>query len=198
FPMLTLGIPGSPTAAVLLGGLMIWGLQPGPMLFVEQPEFVWGLIASMYLGNVVGLMLILTCVPLFAAILRIPLSIIAPAILVICAVGAYTVNNSIFAVWMMVVFGMVGYVFVKLGYPLPPLVLALVLGDMAEGSFRQSMLISQGDLTVFFGSWLVGSIMTLGLILLFWAAIRWLIAYSRPKPQHACDRPADNSAGRLF
>ena len=164
---------------------MIWGLQPGPMLFIEQPDFVWGLIASMYLGNVVGLMIILTCVPLFAAILRIPFSIIAPIILVICAVGAYTVNNSMFDVWMMVVFGVVGYVFVKLGYPLPPLVLALVLGDMAEGSFRQAMLLSQGDLSIFFSNWLVSSIMGLGLILLFWPGIRMLIAFAKPKPQHA-------------
>ncbi len=184
-PMLTLGIPGSPTAAVLLGGLLIWGLQPGPMLFVEQKEFVWGLIASMYLGNVVGLIIVITCVPLFAAILRIPFSIIAPVILVICAVGAYTVNNAMFDVWLMVAFGVAGYVFVKLGYPLPPLVLALVLGDMAEGSFRQSMLISQGDLSVFFSNWLVGSIMTLGLALLFWPVIRWLLAIAKAKPQTA-------------
>ena len=109
-PMLTLGIPGSPTAAVLLGGLMIWGLQPGPMLFVEQKDFVWGLIASMYLGNIAGLIVVLTCVPLFAAILRVPFSIIAPVILVICAVGAYTVHNSMFDVWMMLVFGVIGYV----------------------------------------------------------------------------------------
>ena len=97
-PMLSLGVPGSPTAAVLLGGLLIWGLQPGPMLFVEQKEFVWGLIASMYLGNIVGLIIVLTCVPLLAAILRIPFSIIAPIILVICAIGAYTVHNSVFDV----------------------------------------------------------------------------------------------------
>lgn len=97
-PMLTLGIPGSPTAAVLLGGLLIWGLQPGPLLFVEQKEFVWGLIASMYLGNIAGLIIVLTCVPLFAAILRIPFSIIAPIILVVCAIGAYTVHNSMFDV----------------------------------------------------------------------------------------------------
>jgi putative tricarboxylic transport membrane protein len=89
-PMLSLGIPGSPTAAVLLGGLLIWGLQPGPLLFIEQRDFVWGLIASMYLGNVAGLIIVLTCVPLFAAILRVPFSIIAPVIIVICAIGAYT------------------------------------------------------------------------------------------------------------
>ena len=109
-PMLSLGVPGSPTAAVLLGGLLIWGLQPGPMLFVEQKEFVWGLIASMYLGNFVGLIIVLTCVPLLAAILRIPFSIIAPVILVICAIGAYTVHNSVFDVVLMLVFGVVGYV----------------------------------------------------------------------------------------
>lgn len=167
-PMLTLGIPGSPTAAVLLGGLLIWGLQPGPLLFVEQKEFVWGLIASMYLGNIVGLVLVLTCVPLFAAILRVPFSIIAPVIMVICAIGAFTVNNAMFDVWMMLLFGVAGYVFTKLGYPLPPLVLALVLGDLAEGSFRQAMLLSQGKLTIFFSNWLSGSIMALGLVLLLW------------------------------
>src|SRR5687767_191786 len=108
-PMLTLGIPGSPTAAVLLGGLMIWGLQPGPMLFIEQKEFVWGLIASMYLGNVVGLIVVLTTVPLFASILRIPFSIIAPVIIVICAVGAYTVHNAFLDIAVMLVFGVLGY-----------------------------------------------------------------------------------------
>src|SRR5687767_13256805 len=124
-PMLTLGIPGSPTAAVLLGGLLIWGLQPGPLLFVEQKDFVWGLIASMYLGNIVGLVIVLTCVPLFAAILRIPFSVIAPIIIVICSIGAYTVHNAIFDVWMMVVFGFLGYLFKKLQYPLAPLVLEI-------------------------------------------------------------------------
>ena len=165
-PMLTLGIPGSPTAAVLLGGLLIWGLQPGPLLFVEQKDFVWGLIASMYLGNIAGLIVVLTCVPLFAAILRIPFSIIAPVILVICAIGAYTVHNSMFDVWLMVIFGFIGYVFKKLDYPLAPLVLALVLGDRAEDSFRQSMLMSQGDMSIMFANALVGSITTLALVLL--------------------------------
>ena len=145
-PMLALGIPGSPTAAVLLGGLLIWGLQPGPLLFVEQKDFVWGLIASMYLGNLAGLVIVLTCVPLFAAILRVPFSIIAPVIIVICAIGAYTVHGAMLDIWFMLLFGVVGYVFKKLDYPLAPLVLALVLGDRAEDSFRQAMLIAQGDL----------------------------------------------------
>jgi len=170
-PMLTLGVPGSPTAAVLLGGLLIWGLQPGPLLFVEQKDFVWGLIASMYLGNIVGLIVVLTCVPLFAAILRVPFSVIAPIIIVICAIGAYTVHNSMFDVWMMLVFGVVGYVFKKLNYPLAPLVLAIVLGDRAESSFRQAMLVSQGELSVFFANGLVGSLTGLALFLLFWPLI---------------------------
>jgi putative tricarboxylic transport membrane protein len=167
-PMLALGIPGSPTAAVLLGGLLIWGLQPGPLLFVEQPDFVWGLIASMYLGNLAGLIIVLTCVPLFAAILRVPFSIIAPIILVICAIGAYTVHTAMLDVWFMLLFGVIGYVFKKLDYPLAPLVLALVLGDRAEDSFRQSMLIAQGDLGIFFSNGLVGSITGLALLMLFW------------------------------
>ena len=167
-PMLTLGIPGSPTAAVLLGGLLIWGLQPGPMLFVEQKDFVWGLIASMYLGNIVGLIVVLTTVPWWAAILRIPFSVIAPVIIVICAIGAYTVNNSMFDVVMMLVFGVMGYLFKKLKYPLAPLVLALVLGDMAETSFRQSMLLSQGSLSIFWSNPLVGSLFFLAIALLVW------------------------------
>ncbi|MBB5054683.1 putative tricarboxylic transport membrane protein [Afipia massiliensis] len=170
-PMLSLGVPGSPTAAVLLGGLLIWGLQPGPLLFVEQKEFVWGLIASMYLGNFVGLIIVLTCVPLFAAILRIPFSIIAPVILVLCAIGAYTVHNNTFDVVMMMVFGVVGYVMKKCNYPMAPLVLAIVLGDKAEEAFRQSLLGSQGSLGVFFSNGLVGTIMMLGLIALFWPLI---------------------------
>ncbi len=170
-PMIALGVPGSPTAAVLLGGLLIWGLQPGPLLFVEQKDFVWGLIASMYMGNIVGLIIVLTCVPLFAAILRIPFSVIAPIILVLCAIGAYTVHNSAFDVVMMLVFGILGYFMKKFNYPMAPLVLAIVLGDKAEEAFRQSLLGSGGSLKVFFSNGLVGTIMTLGLIAAFWSVI---------------------------
>ncbi len=180
-PMLTLGIPGSPTAAVLLGGLLVWGLQPGPMLFVEQKDFVWGLIASMYLGNIVGLIVVLTTVPLFAAILRVPFSIVAPVILVICAIGAYTVHSSMFDVWLMLVFGVIGYVFKKLDYPLAPLVLALVLGDRAEDAFRQAMLGSGGEMSTFFSNGLVGGITTLALAMLFWAPVRGLLDTFKPK-----------------
>jgi putative tricarboxylic transport membrane protein len=180
-PMITLGVPGSPTAAVLLGGLMIWGLQPGPLLFIEQKDFVWGLIASMYLGNIAGLIVVLTCVPLFAAILRVPFSVIAPIIVVVCAIGAYTVHNSMFDVWMMVLFGVVGYVFKKLSYPLAPLVLAIVLGDATEASFRQAILGSQGNLAIFFSNALVGSITTLALVLLLWPLISFVLARLRQR-----------------
>jgi putative tricarboxylic transport membrane protein len=192
-PMLALGIPGSPTAAVLLGGLLIWGLQPGPLLFVEQKDFVWGLIASMYLGNLVGLIVVLTTVPLFASILRIPFSIVAPVIIVICAIGAYTVHGAMLDIWFMLLFGVVGYVFKKLDYPLAPMVLALVLGDKAEDSFRQAMLVSQGELGIMWSNPLVGSITTLALIMLLWPLISKALALIRsPKVDElAAQQPVD-------
>ena len=192
-PMLALGIPGSPTAAVLLGGLLIWGLQPGPLLFVEQKDFVWGLIASMYLGNLVGLIVVLTTVPLFASILRIPFAIIAPVIVVICAIGAYTVHNAMLDIWFMMAFGVIGYLFKKLDYPLAPLVLALVLGDKAEDSFRQAMLVSQGELSVLWSNPLVGTISTLAILLLVWPLISKVIAKIRPpkKPEFKEEQPVD-------
>src|SRR5712691_630264 len=157
-PMITLGIPGSPTAAVMFGGLIIWGLQPGPLLFKEQPEFVWGLIASMYTGNVIGVLMVLAFVPAFAAILRIPFSILTPLIVSVCAVGAYAVHNSMIDIWYMLIFGVVGYVFKKLDYPLAPLVLALVLGDLAENALRQSLIMSQGSLAIFMTRPIAGAI----------------------------------------
>ena len=174
-PMLTLGIPGSPTAAVLLGGLLIWGLQPGPLLFVEQKDFVWGLIASIYLGNVVGLAIVLSTVPLWASIMRIPFSIIAPIIIVVCAIGSYTLSNAPADLIFMVMFGVIGYLFKKLDYPLAPMVLAIVLGGRAESSFRQSMIGSQGDLSVFWSNGLVGTITALSMIMLFWPLISMLV-----------------------
>jgi putative tricarboxylic transport membrane protein len=125
----------------------------------------------MYLGNIVGLIVVLTTVPFWAAILRIPFSVIAPVIIVICAIGAYTVHSSMFDVLMMLVFGVLGYLFKKLKYPLAPLVLALVLGDMAEASFRQAMLLSQGSLAIFWANPLVASITGVALLLLLWPLI---------------------------
>jgi putative tricarboxylic transport membrane protein len=182
-PMLALGIPGSATAAVLLGGLMVWGLQPGPLLFVEQPQFVWGLIASMYLGNIAGLVVVLSTVPLFAAILRIPFSIVAPLIIVACAIGAFSVHGAMFDVWLMLAFGILGYVFKKLDYPLAPLVLAVVLGDRAEDAFRQAILGSRGDLRVFWSHPLSATISSLAIFLLLWPLLTALIQRLRPTRQ---------------
>jgi TctA family transporter len=165
-PMLALGIPGSATAAVMMGGLMIWGLNPGPTLFTDRPDFVWGLIASMYLGNVVAVVVVLATVPLFASILRIPFSIIGPIIVVICFIGAYTAASKEFDIWLALVFGLVGYVFKKLDYPIAPLVLAMVIGDKAEDAFRQSMIFSQGSLRIFWSNPLVTTLMAIGFILL--------------------------------
>lgn len=165
-PMLSLGIPGSATAAVMMGGLMIWGLNPGPMLFIDQKDFVWGLIASMYVGNIVAVVLVLLTVPVFAALMRIPFIIIAPLIVIICAVGAYSVSNSYLDVLLMLGFGVVGYLFKKLSYPLAPLVLAIVIGDKAEDAFRQSMLMSKGSLGIFFANRLVTSLVVGGMALL--------------------------------
>src|SRR3954471_10717129 len=165
-PMITLGIPGSPTAAVMFGGLIIWGLQPGPMLFKEQPDFVWGLIASMYTGNIIGVVMVLAFVPFFAAILRIPFAILTPLIVVICAIGAFAVHNSMLDIWYMLIFGVIGYVFKKLDYPLAPFVLALVLGDMAENAPRQSLIMSQGTLTIFVNRPIAGAITAVALFFL--------------------------------
>jgi putative tricarboxylic transport membrane protein len=188
-PMLALGIPGSGTAAILLGGLMVWGLNPGPLLFVEHKEFVWGTIASMYLGNIVGLVLVLSTVPVFAAVLRVPFAAIAPMIVVSCAIGAYAVQNAMFDIWLMLGFGVLGYAFKKLGYPLAPLTLALVLGSRTEDAFRLSMIGAEGDLRVFWSNGLVGTITTLALVLLFWPVLSsWVqkaVALARPAASKA-------------
>jgi TctA family transporter len=152
------------------------------MLFVEQKDFVWGLIASMYLGNVVAVFLVLLTVPMFAALMRIPFFIIAPLIVVICAVGAYSVSNSFLDIILMMGFGVVGYLFKKLHYPLAPLVLAMVIGDKAEDAFRQSMLMSKGSLGIFFGNALVTTLVLLGVALLVVPLIFQIVEKFRARP----------------
>jgi putative tricarboxylic transport membrane protein len=180
-PMMALGLPGSATAAVMLGGLMIWGLNPGPMLFIERPDFVWGLIASMYLGNVVAVILVLATVPLFASILRIPFAIIGPLIVVVCLIGAYTIAGRPFDLWLALGFGVLGYAFKKLDYPIAPLILAMVIGDKAEDAFRQSMIMSKGSLTIFWSNPLVTTLMGLGFVLLCWPLLGFLRQRRRPQ-----------------
>jgi TctA family transporter len=170
-PMLALGLPSSATAAVLLGGLLMWGITPGPTLFRDNPSFVWGLIASMYISNIVAVLMALATVPIFARLMQAPFAVNGPVIALICVVGAWTVAGSPFDLWLMMTFGVVGFAMKALDYPLAPLVLAMVLGDRTEDSFRQSMLLSGGDLTVFLTKPLAGTIMILALLCLLFPLV---------------------------
>ena len=165
-PMITLGVPGSPTSAVMMAGLLIWGLEPGPLLFVNHADFVWGLIASIYLGHLLTFLLCLLAVPLLAMIMRVPYAIITPFIVVISLIGSYSLNNSMLDVFITVIFGLVGYWLRKLKYPLAPLVVALVLGDSAERTLRQSLVIGVGNPLVFVGTPLAAGLLLLAVILL--------------------------------
>lgn len=148
-PMLTLGIPGSPTTALLLGGMVMWGLVPGPMLFYEQGEFVWGLISSLYTANVFALLVNLALIPLFVWALRMPFTVLCSVVIVLCIVGGYAPDQRLHDVWMIAAFGVGGYLLRKADYPIAPLVLALVLGPLMENSFRQAMVAEHGDLMIF-------------------------------------------------
>jgi putative tricarboxylic transport membrane protein len=148
-PMITLGIPGSPTTAILLGGMIIWGLRPGPLLFTESPDFVWGLIGSMYVANVATVLLNLALIPVFIRVLAMPFTLLTPIIFVLCVLGVFATTDRMFDTWIMLIIGVVGYLMRKLNYPVAPAVLAIVLGPLAERSLRQSLIGSQGDVTTF-------------------------------------------------
>jgi putative tricarboxylic transport membrane protein len=149
-PLLTLGIPGSGTTAILLAALVLWGFKPGPMFIEDSPAMFWGLVASMYIGNVVLLILNLPLVTVFAQLLRMPGYVMYPLILGVSMVGIYTINSSVFQLCLLAVFGLVGYAMRKLDFPTAPLVLGLVLGDSMEKALRQSLMMSQGDLSILF------------------------------------------------
>jgi putative tricarboxylic transport membrane protein len=148
-PLLTLGIPGSASTAVLLGGFLMWGLQPGPLLMEENPEFAWGLIASMYLGNVMLLLVNVFCIPAFATIARVPFRVLAPVVIVLCTFGTYAVNGSMVEVGIMLGCGVLGFFMRRFGFSPAALVIALVLGPIAEESLRQTLIISQGSPAIF-------------------------------------------------
>jgi putative tricarboxylic transport membrane protein len=164
-PMLTLGIPGSPTTAVLLGGMVIWGLEPGPLVFVDHPDFVWGLIASLYVANLFALLINIGFIPAFIWVLKLPFTILAPIIFVLCVIGGYVPTQDMHDVWLMLIFGVVGYLMRKLDYPLAPAVLAIVLGPLAEPALRQSLIGSQGDVMIFFERPISGTIMAVAILL---------------------------------
>jgi putative tricarboxylic transport membrane protein len=171
-PMITLGIPGSPTAAVLLAGLYMWGLWPGPRLFMEQPVFVWGLIASLFLAGFVCLIICLVGTPMLASIMKVPWGILTPIIVVACFVGSFVMRNLMFDVWCTLIFGLVGYIMKKLKYPLAPLAVALVLGDMTERFLRQSLILSDGSFGIFFTRPIAGVCSSFALLLFLLPVIK--------------------------
>ncbi len=185
-PMLTLGIPGSPTTAILLGGMVIWGLEPGPLLFVQEKEFVWGLIASLYVANIFSLVLNIALIPAFIWVLRLPFTILAPLILILSIVGGYAPNQSMHDVWLMLIFGVVGYLMRKLDYPMAPAVLAVVLGPLAETSMRQSLIISEGSLMIFLNRPFAGPITGVAIVLLLLPLLKVVKDYRarRREPDH--------------
>lgn len=149
-PTLTLGIPGSETTAVLLGAFLIFGLQPGPLLFSQQPALTWGLMASFYIGNVFLLILNLPLAPLFASVLRLPYAYLYPLILFLALIGAFSVENELWSVWLALIFGFIGYFMKKYDYPAPPVILGLILGPLMEKNLVQTSDMGHGDLSIFF------------------------------------------------
>lgn len=178
-PLLTLGIPANAVMAILLGGLMIKGLQPGPLLIKQAPDVFWGVIASMYLGNLMLLILNLPLIGIWVKVLRVPYHILFPLIILFCLVSSYSLNNNIGDAIVMVFFGVIGYLMNKFGYEAAPLILALVLGPMLEESLRQSLIISQGSFAIFLASPISAALMGLALVLL----ILPLITHKRPVPE---------------
>lgn len=173
-PMLTLGIPGSPTTAILLGGMIIWGLRPGPLLFVNNPEFVWGLIGSLYIANFFTVVINIAFIPVFVSVLKLPFTILAPVIFVLCIVGGYAPTQDLHDVWLIVIFGVVFYLLRKLNYPVAPAVLAIVLGPLTERALRQSLVMEQGDVTTFVNRPLSAIILVLAVLLVVLPAIKMM------------------------
>lgn len=178
-PLLALGIPGSATTAVMLAGFMMWGIRPGPLLFTQHADLVWGLIASMYIGNFLLLLMNIFLIPVFVAMLRVPYSIMMGLIVIFATIGAFSVNNNVFDVWMMLGFALLAYVMIKLKYPIVPLILALVLGKLSENSLRQALMLSGGSLTVFFTRPIACAFMIAALLAYLSPVLRWGLARRR-------------------
>ncbi len=170
-PLLTLGIPGSGTTAIMLGALLMYGLQPGPLLFQKNPGFVWGVIASMYIGNVMLVIMNMACIPLFVKICKIPNYLLMPLVIVFATVGVYSVDGNIFDVWMLYVFGVMGYFMNKFDMPRAPVLLAVVLGPLVERSLRQSLILSLGSYDIFFTRPISAVLLLMGLAAVLWPVI---------------------------
>ncbi len=176
-PMLTLGIPGSSTTAVMMGALTLFSIQPGPFLFTKHPDLVWGLIASMYVGNVMLLVLNIAFVPLFVPVLRIPYPILVPLIVIFCMIGVFSVNYSMLELWIMLVFSILGYLMKKWDYPAAPLIMALILGNKLEMALRQSLKIAHNDILFFFRRPISGTLLGIVIIVILWPLVnRFIVA----------------------
>ena len=186
-PMLTLGIPGSPTTAILLGGMVIWGMVPGPRMFIDESEFVWGLIASLYAANFFAVIINVAFIPVFLWVLKMPFTILAPIIFILCLVGGYAPTQDMHDVWLMLAFGVGGYLLRKLDYPLAPAVLAIVLGPIAEPALRQSLLIANGDPMIFLNRPIAGPITAIALVLLALPALKPILRAFRAKKDRTKD-----------
>jgi putative tricarboxylic transport membrane protein len=167
-PFLSLGIPTNPTTAIMMIALLIHGVRPGPLFITEQPQIFWGLIASMYVGNVILMVLNVPMVGLFVNLLRVPFRVLFPVILLICLVGTYSVNASSFELGLLLAFGILGYLFKKIGYDFAPCILALILGPSLERTFRQALMRSGGSFSIFIDSPIALTLLVLSLLLLFW------------------------------
>ena len=170
-PLFTLGIPANVAMAMLFGALMIHGLTPGPMLLKDHPEIFWGTITSMYLGNVLLLILNLPFIGLWVKLLQIPYRLLFPFILLFCIIGSYSLQNSMFDVLIMVIFGVVGYLFRKIGFETAPMILSFVLGPLLENSLRQSLVISEGSLLIFIQHSISGVVLLVAFIMILSAVI---------------------------
>jgi putative tricarboxylic transport membrane protein len=175
-PLLTLGIPGNASIAMIFAALLIHGVRPGPLLVTEKPDVFWGLVASMYIGNVMLLVLNLPLIGLWVKLLRVPYPLLAPLILVFVIIGAYSVNNSIFDVGTTIAFGAFGYLMRKFNFEPAPLVLAMILGPQLEASLRRSLIYSRGDLGVFFERPIAAVLMALALLMLLSPVLRWALS----------------------
>ena len=173
-PMLTLGIPGSPTTALLLGGMVMWGLIPGPMLFIEQPDFVWGLISSLYTANFAAVAINIALIPLFVWALRMPFTVLCALVIVLCIVGGFAPSQKMHDVWLIAGFGVAGYLLRKADYPLAPLVLALVLGPLMEKSFRQTLISEQGNVLAFIERPLSGTFIAIAVLFFVLPLVKYL------------------------
>ena|SRR5688572_16745674 len=171
-PLLTLGIPSSPTIAVLMGAFIINGLTPGPFLFQERPDLVWAVIASFFVGNVILVILNLPLVGLWAKLLEVPFHYIAVGTLLFCILGAYSINQSLFDVWVMLGFGIIGYFLRKLDFPLAPAVLGLILGPMLEKSLRTSLEMSAGNFGIFITRPISAVLLAVAAVVLVVSALR--------------------------